>query len=158
MVTAATYQKAPLFSSAGCLTQLTDLVLAECRAAGWQLQAWAVLANHYHFVAVGEDAADTLGGVIRRVHSKSARLVNALDRTPGRRVWFQYWDTRITFERSYLARLRYVHHNAVHHWVVTLAEDYPWCSAEWFRRIGDPAFVKTVERFKTDRLAIPDDF
>ena len=73
-------------------------------------------------------------------------------------MWFQFWDSHITFERSYLARLNYVHQNPVKHGLVQLAENYQWCSASWFTQNGSPAFVKTVKTFKIDQLNVPDDF
>jgi len=72
--------------------------------------------------------------------------------------WFQFWESRITFGRSYLARLNYVHHNPAQHGVVPLAEDYKWCSASWFARNAPPAFVNSVKSFKIDRVHVPDDF
>ena len=89
---------------------------------------------------------------------KLAKEINSTDGTPGRKVWYQYWDSYITFERSFLARLNYVHNNPVHHGLVAEASSYRWCSAAWFEREANPAFVKSVKEFKTERLNIPDDF
>jgi putative transposase len=71
---------------------------------------------------------------------------------------FNFWESRITFERSYLARLNCVHHNPARHGVVPLAENYRWCSASWFAENAPPAFVNTVNSFKIDRVNVPDDF
>ena len=76
----------------------------------------------------------------------------------GRQVWFNYWDTQLTFEKSYLARLSYVHQNAVKHGLVRQAHEYRWCSAAWFERTATPAHVKTIYGFKTDRVKIEDDY
>jgi putative transposase len=51
-----------------------------------------------------------------------------------------------------------VHQNPVKHGLVPVANLYPWCSAAWFERMGTPAQVKTICRFKTDQLVLPDDF
>jgi len=64
----------------------------------------------------------------------------------------------LTFERSWLARLNYVHQNPVKHGVVPVANQYPWCSAAWFERTASPAQVKTIYSFKTDRVNVYDDF
>src|SRR6266568_1178059 len=58
----------------------------------------------------------------------------------GRRVWFQYHDTQLTFEKSYLARLKYVNENPVHHGIVLRATNYGWCSARWFEDHAERAF------------------
>ncbi len=84
--------------------------------------------------------------------------MNDLDGEPGRKVWFQYWDTLLSFERSFLARLNYVHNNPVKHGLVKIATRYPWCSASWFEQNADRSFYNTVMNFKTDRVNVRDDF
>ena len=81
-----------------------------------------------------------------------------MDGTPGRRVWYQYFDSHITYQRSYLARLKYVHQHGVHHRLVGDAENYPWCSASWFARKAKPSFCRTVAGFKIDRVNVMDPF
>ena len=49
-------------------------------------------------------------------------------------IWHNFWDTELTYEKSYLARLNYVHQNAVKHGLVARACQYRWCSAAWFER------------------------
>ena len=92
------------------------------------------------------------------LHEKTAKWVNKLDSAPGREVWHNFRDTRLTYEKSYLARLRYVHQNAVHHRLVSAANQYPWCSAAWFERTATAAQVETIYSFKIDRLQIYDDY
>jgi putative transposase len=96
--------------------------------------------------------------MLRVLHVKTAEWVNRLDLAPGRRVWFNFRETRLTYEKSYLARLNYVHQNAVKHRLVPVANQYPWCSAAWFERSASAAMVKSIYRFKTDQLSVPDDF
>jgi putative transposase len=81
-----------------------------------------------------------------------------MDGTKGRVVWFQYWETQLTHERSHRARLNYVHQNAVHHGLVPVANQYRWCSAAWFERVATPAKVKTIYGFKINRVRVEDDF
>lgn len=157
IVTAATYGKEPIFSSGQRLDLLLDSLLTVCAKCEWNLEAWAIFPNHYHFVA-GTAGPNGLRRMLQELHSLTARTINGLDCQPGRRVWFQYWDTRITNQRSYLARLHYVHENAVHHGVVKRAADYPWCSAGWFERRADAAFRKTVLGFPCDKVLMPDAF
>ena len=82
----------------------------------------------------------------------------SLEAWAGRRVWFNFRETRITYDKSYLARLNYVHQNAVKHRLVSVANQYPWCSAQWFERASSPPMVTSIYRFKTERLNVPDDF
>ena len=158
MVTAGTSQKAHLLHSPARLTLVRDALFAIATEYHWQLQAWAILGNHYHFIAHSPADPRTLTRVINKLHATTAKSINQQDAFPGRKVWFQYWDTRVTFESSLLARLRYVHTNPVHHGVAITAESYPWCSAAWLETHAAPAFRRTLATFKTDHLAIPDDF
>jgi putative transposase len=158
MVTAGTYQKIHYLNRPQRL-ELVMRNLFECgEEFGWELHAWAVLSNHYHFMARSDGDPLTLRRVVGKLHMTTAKAFNQEDATPGRRDWFQYWDGYITFERSYLARLRYVNQNPVHHGVVTDAMSYRWCSAAWFERIATPAFVKTVNSFNIDQVKVPDEF
>ena len=158
MVTCGTYQKVHFLSTPDRLDLFRDLFFASLNEAGWQLHAWAVLSNHYHFIASSPSNPSMLSRTLSKLHTLSARELNLRDRAPGRKVWFQYFDSRITFTNSYLPRLKYVHHNPVHHGVAACAEDYPWCSASWFARMASPAFRRTVEGFRTDALSVADDF
>jgi len=92
------------------------------------------------------------------LHAKTAEWVNQLDKTTGRQVWFNFRETRLTNQRSYLARLNYVHQNAVKHGLVMVANQYPFCSAAWFERTASPAKVKSIYLFKTDRISVADEF
>lgn len=64
----------------------------------------------------------------------------------------------MTYQRSYLARLNYVHQNPVRHGLVPVANQYPWCSAAWFERSASPAIVKSIYRFKINQVHVDDDF
>jgi putative transposase len=158
MVTAGTYQKIPHLNSPARRDFFLESLFAYAGEFQWSLRAWAVPANHYHFIALSPPDPKTLRKFIGKLHMKTAQELNRQDASPGRKVWFQFWDSHITFEKSYLARLHYVHSNPVKHGVAELAENYRWCSAAWFARNASPAFVQTVKSFKTDQLAVPDDF
>ncbi len=158
MVTAGTYLKEQHFRGAERLTMLHDQLHAVAQEFGWLLEAWAALSNHYHFVARSPENPESLKRMLSKLHTLTAKKVNELDATPGRKVWHQYWDTRLTFERSYLARLHYVHRNPVHHRVVANAAGYPWCSAARFEVEAPLAFQRTVMAMPVDELKVVDDF
>jgi putative transposase len=158
MVTGATLRKAHLFSTDKKLDMLEDHLLKLAKQYHWQLEAWAAFVNHYHFVARGHPEALPLDAFLNQLHSDTARNLNLLDQSAGREVWYNFWDTKLTYERSYLARLNYVHQNAVKHGLVNIANQYPWCSAAWFERTASVSAVKTIYSFKTDKLKIHDDY
>ena len=157
-MTAGTYRKALLFNTPEKRDFLLHTLLDEIAHWGWNLQAWAVLANHYHFVATSPEEPETLKHMLCRTHSKTAVWLNRKDATPGRKVWFQYRDTCLTHEESYRARLRYVHENPVKHGLVALAENYPWCSMAWFMKRAPTGFRRSVLSFKIDALNVDDEY
>jgi len=134
-------------------------LLSVARDFGWRLEAWAIFSNHYHFIGHSPDeGAESLGVMLGFLHEKMAKWINKLDNATGRKVWHNFWETRLTYKKSYLARLNYVHQNPVRHGLVAVANQYPWCSASWFERIAKPAQVKTIYGFKTDKLKVLDEY
>jgi putative transposase len=158
-LTAGTYHKEHHFRGAERLKVLHRGLLTVTRDFGWHLEAWAVFSNHYHFVGHSPDAgAENLGQMLGFLHEKTAKWINRLDDLAGREVWHNFWETRLTYKKSYLARLNYVHQNPVRHKLVLVANQYPWCSAGWFERTASPAQVKTIYGFKIDKLKVLDDY
>jgi putative transposase len=150
-----------LFRGAKRLAVLHRGLLKVSQDYGWRLEAWAVFSNHYHFVAHSPSATETaesLSLMLKTLHVKTSGWVNRLDATPTRQVWFNFFETKLTYPRSYLARLNYTHQNPVRHKLVAVANQYPWCSAAWFERTASLAQVKTIYRFKTEQMHVPDEF
>jgi putative transposase len=158
IITAATLHRKALFNSDEKLGLLGDATFELAQNYKLILQAWAFFPNHYHLVLSFEKTEATHRDFIRQLHREVALRLNAADDISNRRVMYEFWDTRLTFEKSWLARLKYVHHNPVHHGLVAVASEYRWCSAQWFESNARPAFVKSVYSFKTDRIKVPDDF
>ena len=55
------------------------------------------------------------------LHTRTASWVNRLDKTSSRKVWHNFWETKLTYQKSYLARLNYVHQNPVKHGLAAMA-------------------------------------
>ena len=152
-ITGATYQKQRFYQDAIALDELQAILFAEAEAHTCWLQSWALLTNHYHLVVRGK-----VREMIAAFHSRAARELNRRDGTPGRRVWFQYWDKTLTYEGSWLARLRYTNENAVHHGIVRDARKYRGCSAASFEATAPRKFVDAVSKVKIDALKVYDPF
>jgi len=160
-VTASTYQKQHHFNGSERLSVLQRGLLAVTKKFGWRLEAWAVFSNHYHFVAhspMNAQGAESLSIMLQELHAKTARWVNQLDNAAGRKVWFNFRETRLTYQPSYFARLNYIHQNPVRHGLVESAALYPWCSAAWFERVATTAQVKSIYCIKIDSVRVNDDF
>lgn len=158
IVTAGTLHKEHLFRGPERLDLLETHLLTLARQHGIQLEAWAVFSNHYHFVGHISESGEQLKRLLSHLHTATAAELNLRDGASGRAVWYNFRDTRLTFEKSYLARLNYVHQNAVKHGLVPVANQYRWCSAAWFERTATPAQVKTIHSFKIDKLRLPDEY
>ncbi len=126
----------------------------------WKLEAWAVLSNHYHFVAhipKAADGAESLRSAVTKLHSLTTKELNRREGFPGRtRLWQNFRETHLTHQASYLARLHYVHQNAIHHGLVNKGSDWKWCSALRFTKEVTPAWVKTIASFRYDEIARKD--
>jgi putative transposase len=160
-VTASTYLKAHHFRGRDRVVVLHRGLLTVAREFGWQLEAWAVFSNHYHFVAhspAEAPDASSLSDMLSTLHAKLSAWTNRLDGTAGRKVWHNFRETRLTYQTSYLARLNYVHQNAVKHGLVSIANQYPWCSAAWFERTATAAMVKSIYRFNVGAVKVVDSF
>jgi putative transposase len=157
-VTGGTYLKKPVFRGAQALEYLCDTLLGLAEKYNWELQAWAVFPNHYHFVAISPGRSVTLKRVVQHFHSLTAIQLNRWHAELGRKVWFQYWETHLSYPKSYFARLSYVHRNAVHHRLVREASLYPWCSVGWLERRADPSFHRRIMAMKIDGVKVEDAF
>jgi putative transposase len=160
-VTASTLNHAHHFKGSDRLGVLHRGLLRVAHNFGWHLEAWAVFSNHYHFVAhspAQANDASSLAAMLKTLHVKTGEWINKVEEMPGRQIWFNYRETRLGYRESYLARLNYVHQNPVKHGLVPVANQYPWCSAAWFERTASPAQVKSIYRFKTDKMNVQDDF
>ena len=158
MVTASTQGRQPLMAEAGRRRLLCLTLFEQACRLGWRLATWAVLPNHYHFLAQAPQDPRTLHALIRSIHSVTGKALNRLDASPGRRVWQNYWDTCVTSEASYIARLHYIGMNPVRHGLVERPEDNPYSGYSRILLNSQPEFMARVFAAPIDRIAVQDDF
>jgi len=157
-VTARTSGQVDLLADDAMKDWFQELLFSLVAQFGWEIEAWAILSNHYHFIghspSTKDGAAKSLGHLIRKLHSLTTKELNRRDVQPGRsRLWQNYRETYISHHRSCLARLHYVHQNAVHHKLVAVGSDWKWCSAAEFKKAVSPAWLKTITSFRYDEIA-----
>jgi len=158
MVTSGTYLKEHFFRLDERRGRLHGLLLEIADEFRFELHAWAVLSNHYHIIGRTGGDSGSLQKMVSKLHSVSAREINKTDGAVGRKVWHQYWDSQLTHNRSYLARLHYVIQNPVRHGLVPVATAYPWCSAAQFQQTAPASFQRVVASMPIDAVNVPDDF
>ena len=124
-ITASTYNSERILSDKAKDRLLSSMVKG-CSDYGWVLEDWVILDNHYHIMLEAPENASNLPNLIRDVHRFTAlwikRNIPSSRRLPH--VFQNYWDTCITYETSYFARLNYIYHNPVKHGYVNQAEEY----------------------------------
>ena len=158
MITVGTYQKQHFLLDPERRTFFCDKLFQIMLEHHLELQAWAVMSNHYHLIVQVPDHNIQLRSVITELNRSSAVSFNRKDKTPGRKVWHNYWDSHITYHKSYLARLHYVHTNPVHHGIVPNATLYPHCSYAWFEQNAQAAFRDTVLQMDSSSISVHDDY
>ena len=73
MVTGATLHKVHAFNTAEKLSSVENELLTLAKTYEWQLEAWAVFANHYHFVGRGYSDEESLRKFVCHLHSNTSR-------------------------------------------------------------------------------------
>ena len=122
-VTAATFGRQNLLGALDRRTLLASLLLDYAKRHAVELGAWVVLNDHYHILGKSADA-DQFQVFVQRLHGRTSFELNRQDKTPGRRVWHNYWDRVMRDERDFWTRFNYIHHNPVKHGYVALAADW----------------------------------
>jgi len=128
MLTASTYQKENIIKSSERKNQFRDAFFKAAELYKWQVIAWVILNNHYHVMVESPENALNLTKLVASYHKFTSRLWNDADKTPGRQVWWNYWDTCIRSEKDYNNRLGYIFWNPVKHRLASTAEEYPFSS------------------------------
>ncbi|HRK22311.1 MAG TPA: hypothetical protein PLX06_10900 [Fimbriimonadaceae bacterium] len=158
IVTASTLNKKQIYTTSKKLAFLCSQIQELALHYNLELEAWAAFSNHYHLIVRPHGTEEEFAMYFKHLHANLSRESNRWDATPGRKVWFQYRDTRLTNQKSYLARFAYVLRNPVKHGLVHHPEQYPYCSAGWFARNARPAQLRMIESIKCDLVKIDDDF
>src|SRR5215472_4091570 len=82
MVTCGTYLKRHHFQSSERLRSLCETLQRLAAKYGWNLQAWAVFSNHYHWVGLSPDGPATLRTLVSDLHTETSSAMNEADHTP----------------------------------------------------------------------------
>jgi putative transposase len=100
----------------------------------------------------------SLPRIITNIHKFSAMRTNKRDGVTGRKIWWNYWDSVITYERSYYARLNYIHFNPVRHGYADHPLNYRFSSYRNFHN-ADPERAETMfKEYPFDQVRVKDDF
>lgn len=98
-----------------------------CQKHGLAIQAYCLMSNHVHLVAVPREEA-SLGAAMKPLHMRYAQYVNWSRQTAGRLWQGRFFSCPLDDEHLWAA-VRYVERNPVRAELVSHAEDYRWSSA-----------------------------
>lgn len=120
-ITAGTVRRQRLLNTDAKRKLLRDILKEALQPYGIRLYAWVILADHYHLLLQTSDVAP-INRFIQRIHGQSAIRLNKLDGTPGRQVWYQYWDRFPRGEPGFWAYFNYIHINPIKHGYVKVSD------------------------------------
>src|SRR3989337_317891 len=158
-ITAATFRKMRLFDDKA-KERLFASLLKSCEKHGWKLEDWVILDNHYHIMLTAPEDKINLSKFVAEYHRFTALFIkkNKPEAASLPRIFNNYWDTCISYERSYYARLNYIYYNPVKHGYTQKAEDYEWGSF-YIRCRDNRAYIERLQiEFPFDEVDIGDNY
>lgn len=159
-ITGTTYQKKMWFKDNKTKEQLLNSISIGFDKYGWIMEEWVILDNHYHLMGNAPDDSGTLPVMMKGIHKFTALWIkkNIPDAKGAERIMYNYWDTCITFEASYFARLHYIWHNPVKHGYVKNAEE--WVFGSYSRRgEQDKEWLGKIKaNYPCDKVNVNDDY
>jgi putative transposase len=159
MITAATYNKTDYLRADDRKRQVIQSLLFATNREGWQIIACVAMSNHYHAVLrASQTSARRLSALINSVHRFTASQRNRDDGTAGRQVWWNYWDTCLTSEGAYFARINCVHWNPVKHQVLARPEMYEFSTYRLWQERWQPELQRIERDYPFDRVTVQDEF
>ena len=159
-ITGAIYQRQRLLLSESAKERVLKSLKIGFNSFGWVLEDWVILNNHYHVIAGAPSQVDTLPAIMRDIHKFTGNWIKTHVKgvDPNQKVWWNYWDTCVTYKRSYFARLNYLWYNPQHHNLTDNAGN--WKYGSLYQRIRDEK--KYIDHMRNeysfDKLNIKDDF
>jgi len=137
-VTASSWRHKPIFHESKIKEQMVEMLSLGCQKYHWILDDWVFLDDHYHIMLRSDPEGETtIAKLINNFH-KFLSLWIRKEYSDGLicgRIFNNYWDTCLTYERSFLSRLNYIYYNPVKHGYVKKPEDYPFGS--FYYRVRD---------------------
>ena len=155
-ITGATYKHNRYFADDQAKENLLYSIRRGFLDKGWALEDWVILNNHYHIMVDSKENNESLKTIMNSIHRFTATWLNKRDKKLGRKVWYNYWDSLITYERSYYARLNYLWYNPVKHGYCKYGEDYEFGSYRE-RYLADKTYMQDLKAgFPWDELDVFD--
>lgn len=159
-ITGSTYKRVSYLKSDEAKWQLIISIQKAFKQYHWELEDWVILDNHYHLMGNAPDEVETLSKIINDVHKFNALWIkkNISESAGVKKIWYNYWDTCITYETSYFARLNYIWYNPVKHGYIDNPEDWELGSYHQRIREVEDGIERIKREYPWDKLNLKDDF
>ncbi|MCK4908551.1 MAG: transposase [Planctomycetes bacterium] len=160
MITGATYQKLPLLRIPAAKKYFLEVLFKGCEKYKWTLEDWVVLDNHYHIMLDAPDNSENLPGFINGVHKFTALWIkkNVSEAQKAQKIFYNYWDSCITYERSYFTRLNYIHFNPIKHGYTKEAEKYEFGSYRQKFLVRKKEMLNLQKKYPWNKVKLTDSF
>lgn len=161
-ITGSTYNKKRWFKSDAAKERLLKSFNIGFNKHGWLLEDWVILDNHYHLMGNSPKINNCLPEMMKNIHKHTAMWVkkNVHESINEEKIMYNYWDTCITYEVSYFARVNYIWNNPVKHGYAKNPEE--WKFGSFFTRCKVKENNEEMDKIKTnypcDKVSIDDDY
>ncbi len=159
-VTSSTYNRKRIFINDESKSQLLEYIKKSTEYCGWKLEDWVILDNHFHLMLEANERPGDLSKIIGNIHRFSAIWIkkNLIKFSTFEKIWYNYWDTCITYEKSYFARLNYIWFNPVKHRYVENPEN--WIHGSYYyRALNEKGYLSKIYKdYPFDKLNIEEDY
>jgi putative transposase len=140
-VTGSAYRHRPLFREHATKSKMLEVLQKTAEKLGWRIDDWVILNDHYYLMLESPDytvkgsGPKTIADFMNNFHRFTALWIRKNNNSfkNVKRIFNNYWDTCITYERSYFARINYLYFNPVKHGYVDHPAKYPFGS--YFYRV-----------------------
>ncbi|MBZ0202524.1 MAG: transposase [Ignavibacteria bacterium] len=159
-ITASIYLRRKLLKSEDSKEKLLFYIRKSVDHFDWKLEEWVILDNHYHLMLESPGSPEDLPDLMANIHKYSAIWINkhVNNDSQDSKVWHNYWDKCLTFEKSYYTRLNYIWYNPVKHRYVENAEEWNFGSFGDRFRADQEYIMDMKKKYPFDKLKIDDDF
>ncbi len=160
LITGLTYLKKNFLAPENSKAKLLTSINKACERYHWFLEDWVILNNHYHLMLNAPSDASTLKAMFNEIHKFTAIWLkkNFPELKEEKKIFYNYWDSCITYERPYFARLNYIYFNPVKHGYVKEAETYLWGSYRQ-RLVKENDYLNEIKKkYPWNKIIVRDDF
>ena len=158
-VTSSTLGKYPYLQSEEAKQAALHYLTTSLNYFNWELEDWVILDNHIHIMINAPEDSTTLSQLVNNFHRFTANWLSKHNIKKVQDKYFHnYWDTCITFEKSYFSRLHYIWYNPVKHGYVGSPEKWKFGSFYFLYEEEMKEIEQIIKTYPIDRMKIDDDF